>query len=373
MTSFVKIKKGSYRGVAIKNKVFPLIKEFTFSATGDKHSGFVTVDGSAHPGFPSKKIRVTVARHTHVVDTCAEGNVIIAGQSKFQGKEETDEEIIARLDRRFNLMRKMTRGAMDNCIRSLIITGPAGIGKSYGVIEELRQSSLFDVIKHGENVNEDDVDFDDEDDDDNGQRHHKSKKRYDVVKGVTSGVGLYAKLWEYSDKGNVIVFDDCDDVLEEPECLNLLKAALDSGDKRTLHWGRDSSLLRAKGIEDRFDFNGSVIFITNIDMRADARGSAKKRAHIQALMSRAHYLDLTISTEHEKMLRIDSVYATGCLFKDHSVTAEQGKEVIAFMHENKARLNELSLRMAINLADLVAMGPEGDNEWKDDAELLCMS
>ena len=49
-------------------------------------------------------------------------------------------------------------------------------------------------------------------------------------------LGLYAKLYEFSNSGNVVVFDDCDSVLLDDLALNILKAALDSGARRRIYW-----------------------------------------------------------------------------------------------------------------------------------------
>lgn len=374
MTGFVKIKKGSYRGIEIKNTVFPLIKDFQFSARGPKGSGYVTVDGTAIAGFPSQKIRISVLKANNVVEVCEKGKTVATKRAILA--EKTDEELIERMDSRFELMRKMTRGAKDGCIKSFIITGPAGVGKSYGVFQELEDSSLFDQLKAGDRYEDDGTRIDAVNiDPDRDPNIKPIGKRYDIVKGVVSDIGLYAKLWEYRHAGDVLVFDDCDDALELPECLNLLKAALDSGKKRTLQYHKDSNLLKKLHIDNKFDFEGSIIFITNIDMNGEANktsGSAKKKAHLKALMSRSHYLDLTISTEREKMLRIKSVHQTGKLFEKYDFDQSQEQEIIDFMVENKNKLRELSLRMAVNLADLFAMDDLDNPTWKQDAELLCM-
>lgn len=375
MTGFVKIKKGSYRGIAVKNLVFPLIKEFQFSAKGSEGSGFVTVDGSHIAGFPSQKIRITVLKANHVVLTDEKGKKIASVEA--QVAEESDQEIIDRMDKRFDLMRKMTRGAKDGCIRSLIITGAPGVGKSYGVFEELETSSLFDQLNAGDKFEDDGTRIDivnvDPDRDPNVK---PIGKRYDIVKGVVSVLGLYVKLYEFRHAGDVVVFDDCDDALDQPDCLNLLKAALDSGKKRTLMYHKDSRFLKDQHIDNKFDFEGSVIFITNINMHGESQketGSTKKRAHMRALMSRSHYLDLSLRTMREKVLRIKSVFETGELFAKYEFSKEQEQEIIDYLIENKTRVRELSLRMAVNIADLVAMDDEDNPTWKDDAEILCIA
>ena len=79
-----------------------------------------------------------------------------------------------------------------------------------------------------------------------------------------SAIGLYKKLYEHSHKGHVVCFDDCDAILYDDLALNLLKAALDTGKKRTLCWNTESRTLMAEGMPNSFEFNGGVVFITNI-------------------------------------------------------------------------------------------------------------
>jgi len=188
------------------------------------------------------------------------------------------------------------------------------------------------------------------------------KNRFEVVKGAMSALGLYAKLYQYSDANNVLVFDDCDSILLDDLSLNILKAALDSSKKRTISWNTDSRMLRSEGIPDRFDFKGSVIFITNI--KFEHVRSKKLKDHLDALESRCHYLDLTMDTQRDKMLRIKQIVADGML---DSYDFEDGaaQEIVDFVWEQKNRLRELSLRTVLKIADLRKMSA---HNWKRLAE-----
>jgi zona occludens toxin (predicted ATPase) len=181
-----------------------------------------------------------------------------------------------------------------------------------------------------------------------------------------SPIGLYVKLFNYADKDNVIVFDDCDAIFEEPLALNILKAALDSKKKRTIHWNTDSFKLRNEGVPDSFEFKGSAIFITNLDFH-DVK-SKKIRSHLEALESRCHYMDLTITTEREKMLRIAQVIKDGML-DTYKLSDEVKEEIIDFVDINKKRLRELSLRTVLKVADLAVAFP---TRWEAMAENTVM-
>jgi hypothetical protein len=163
------------------------------------------------------------------------------------------------------------------------------------------------------------------------------------------------------------VFDDCDSILLDDVALNLLKGALDSGKKRKISWLSDSNMLRRDGIPDSFEFKGSVIFITNL--KFDQMKSQKLRDHLDALQSRCHYLDLTLDTMRDKVLRIKQIAKDGVLFADYDFDQIAQDEIIDFMGTNQNRLREMSLRMALKIADLRKSFPLN---WKRMTETTCM-
>jgi hypothetical protein len=188
-----------------------------------------------------------------------------------------------------------------------------------------------------------------------------------MIKGTASALGMYKALYKYSDDNSVIVFDDCDSILLDDVCLNLLKGALDSGKKRRISWLADSHSLRNEGIPDQFDFKGGVIFITNL--KFDQMKSQKTRDHLDAIQSRCHYLDLTLDTMRDKILRIKQIARTGVLFEDYDFDQIQQDEIIDFMTENQNKLREVSLRMAIKIAQLRKSFPL---KWSALASTTCM-
>jgi hypothetical protein len=128
-------------------------------------------------------------------------------------------------------------------------------------------------------------------------------------------------------------------------------------------------MLRAEGVPERFEFKGSAIFITNI--KFENVKSAKLKDHLGALESRCHYLDLTLDTTRDKMLRIKQIMMDGML--DHYEFEEGAKqELYEYVDANKDKLRELSLRTVIKIADLKKMcGPNSD-KWKRLAETTVM-
>ena len=256
---------------------------------------------------------------------------------------ETDDEIKARLRERFSILDDMTKAVKKGAVRAMIVSGPPGVGKSFGVEAVLGKHDLMANIAGNEKL-----------------------KKYEVVKGAMSALGLYSKLYQYSDAKNILVFDDCDSVLLDDLSLNILKAALDSGSKRMIHWNTDSHMLRREGVPDSFEFKGGAIFITNI--KFENVRSKKLKDHLEALESRCHYLDLTIDTEREKVLRIKQIVEDGMLDKYEFEPGAQA-ELLDYIDTNKKKLRELSLRMVLKLADLRKGFPD---RWQSVASMTCM-
>ena len=112
---------------------------------------------------------------------------------------------------------------------SMMVTGTAGIGKSYLVTETLGKCGV-DFVS---------------------------------VKGHSSPLGLYTSLYEHNDQ--VIVFDDCDSIFQNPIAINILKAGLDSTGSRTISWNGRGINEDSSGIPNDFVFTGRIIFISNLD------------------------------------------------------------------------------------------------------------
>jgi len=336
--SVIRIKRGTYRNAPVINTTFKLVKGYQVGAKG----AYVTVKNEGH--FPididNIKIKVDNIDSFEYVSGESMNNVV---ELQVSLPQETDEAAMNRIATRFEILDQMAQACIAGDIRAMIVTGPPGVGKSHGVIEQMNKASLFDKISN-------------------------RKPRFEIVKGAVSGIGLFATLYKYSDAKNVLVFDDCD-VFTDPDALNVLKGALDSGKKRRISWNKDSRLLRDEGVPNSFDFNGSIIFITNLNF--EDRRSNKIQAHVDALQSRCHFLDLTIETQRDKMLRIKQVHrdADGGLFADYNFSASLADEILEFMEAHQNRLREISLRMSLKIADLIKVSA---NNWKLLAESTCM-
>ena len=334
----IEIINGTYKirgeDQCMSGQVFPLVDEFKFGSNG----GYVTVDGRAVRGFPDRNIKIrcdSAEDYMHL-----EGAGPAAMQADSKQYTETDDEIKERLRERFQMLTDMTKAVKGGAVRAMIVSGPPGVGKSHGIEEVLDRYQMVETLG--------------------------GEKKYEVVKGAMSAIGLYCKLYKYSARDNVIVFDDCDSVFDDPLSLNILKAALDSKKTRTIHWNTDSFKLRNEGVPGSFKFEGSAIFVTNL--KFDQVKSKKLREHLNALESRCHYIDLTIATEREKMLRIKQIMDDGML-NEYRLASSVEAEIYDFIYMNRKRLREVSLRTVLKVADLAAAFPD---RWEAMAENTVM-
>ena len=319
---YIKVEQGTYRNQDMSGRIFPILKDYQRFA--GKEGGFVTVDCSELDGFEGlDKARINVPAITDLT-------IVTEGAFQMQRDElkkdtpedtpakgeETDEQAIDRIAARFEILDEMAEAVSTSKVRAMIVSGPPGIGKSYGVERALEKRSMFDDIAG-------------------------SQRKFEVVKGAMSPIGLYKKLYEH-------------------------KAALDTGKKRTLHWNTESRTLMAEGMPNSFEFNGGVVFITNV--KFDNVKSKKLQDHLQALQSRCHYLDLTIDSMRDRMLRIRQIVGTGMLEK-YAMGREAEQELVNFIYDNKHKLREISLRMVLKIADLWKMAPD---RYQHLAEQTCM-
>jgi hypothetical protein len=345
--------------VNVGGLTFKLVEDFKVGKDGE---GYVTVDGSTQPGFPERNIRVKCRQGAYsaagaVPNSIPQGVSMLTALKSKKGEtvtdftqvkvsdnavaHETDEEIIERTRLRFDILKDMTSAVKAGDVRAMIVTGPPGVGKSFGVEEVLAKDDLFDMM---------------------GQR----KPKYEIVKGAMSAIGLYSKLYHFSDAKNILVFDDCDSILLDDIALNILKAALDSSKKRTISWNTDSRVLRSEGIPDRFEFKGGAIFITNL--KFENVRSKKLQEHLAALESRCHYIDLRMDTDREKVLRIKQIVKDGML-DSYELPEGAQEEVVNFIDDNRNKMRELSLRTVLKVADL---RKSFSAKWQDMAKVTVM-
>ena len=351
----VSIVKGVYRGKTISG-VYPLVKGYVDGARG----GFITIKNVDHEeGTPMvQRVQVETDAYKLLDATGADlpAHIVVPGstaaEAVSQGTDyeavfletESEEEAMDRIEDTFLMLDEITMAAAAGNVRGLVVSGPPGIGKSFGVEKQLAAANMFRTMDGKDPL-------------------------FEVVSGGVSSIGLYQKLYYNRGAKQVVVFDDCDGVLFDEEMLTLLKAALNSGDKRRINWNKESRVLATEDIPDSFDFEGSILFLSNVDFdRSIAKGS-RIAAHLEAIMSRCHYLDLEIGSLRDRLLRIKQVVRDGML-TPFEFTAQQEADIVSFTFDNAEYLREVSLRMVKKIADFVKTDPVG---WYRLAEATCLT
>lgn len=343
MLAQVKIKNGTYRNNPVTG-IFEIVKEWKKGAKG----GFITVinDGSLPIAKKGADVRVQVEKkNIEIIGELAGTYHAPNAEAKVDSQilVESDEQTIERITETFKYIETLTSAAQKNQITGLIISGPAGVGKSYGVEQTLNRINFQALVQN------------------------LGKEKFEIVTGGTSGIGLYQKLWEWRKPGNVLVFDDCDTALFEEIQLNMLKAAMDTKKKRKICWMKESTALDKSDIPNSFQFEGSIIFLTNL--KFDQCKVRKLAPHLEAIMSRVHYLDLCLDTRREQLLRVKQVVGAGML-KDRKLGKQLESDVVNYVYDNVDHLTELSLRTVLKVADLAAIC---DKTWEKAAHFTCLS
>jgi hypothetical protein len=268
-------------------------------------------------GVPLKGFRAT--RNSKMMDAA-----VARFQPQVVVSNETDQEIDLKLRDRFSVLADLADAAIGGGIRAMIVSGPAGLGKSFTVEQALASSDA----------------------------------PYCIVKGFVRATGLYKKLWQYRHPGNVLVFDDADSIFFDDVSLNLLKAACDSTDTRRVSYLAETQMEDEDGgtIPRSFAFDGTVIFITNFDMDEAIERGHRLEEHFKALVSRAHYIDMAMKTRRDYVIRIKQVVGDGML-KVQGYSAIEEADIMSFIDRHEADLRELSLRMVIKVASLRRSNP----------------
>jgi hypothetical protein len=250
----------------------------------------------------------------------------------------SDEEIINDLSERFSVLSRLTHGAVNGNIRSLVVSGAPGVGKSYTVENILKNSGVS----------------------------------HEVISGGISAVHLYKLGYRMRKPGSVIVLDDSDSVFTDEEAINILKAMCDTSVKRKISWLKDSPSLRQEdeNIPTDYDFEGSIIFISNLNFAEFVEENRNKFSqHFEALISRAFYLDLRLHKRDEVAVWINFIARSAKLFLREGITEQQGSQALEFISKYRYKIRVLSIRTFVHLCQLIRSEP---HTWESTARVtLC--
>ena len=237
-------------------------------------------------------------------ETVVLSNSIKKGEEVLEKTEYADPDIV------FDEIDSYVTMAGKELLPALLITGQGGIGKSYNVEKILDQF---------------------------GKRH----ETWERIKGKASAAAMYNTLWYNRNK--IVVFDDCDSVLKDPDAINVLKGALDNNNFREISWATKGEGLvytldlddneeiakrceewsqdhhGKEGIPNHFIFEGEVIFISNMK-----KSEIYKRD--PALLTRCTCIDVVLSAQGV-MKRIETVLPYIKVYKAMGAKGSEGKDI----------------------------------------------
>ena len=220
------------------------------------------------------------------------------------------------INQKFDILSNLTSMVVNDVTPSLLVTGDPGMGKTQSVNTTIKLNDLED-------------------------------KDYVFIKGYSTARGLYNTLFD--NNGKLIVFDDCDSVLEDKIAVSILKSALDSYEKRTISWS--AKMNKNDEYPQQFDFTGRIIFISN-----------KTKSKIDtAILSRSLTVDLTM-TPDEKIERMN--FVLNDILPDYKMDIK--KDALEYLTENKETGN-LNMRTLIMVSKMRFAFPDN---WKEMANYM---
>lgn len=253
-------------------------------------------------------------------------------------KTESLESIMKRLHTTFRVLDRVAYGVMTGVERCLMVVGAAGVGKTHAIEEALRREAGSGRIN------------------------------FQSVSGTMSAISLYQLLYDNRNEGNVLLLDDCD-IFDDTEALNIMKAALDTKLCRMISWRKESSVLRANDVPNEFEYKGTMIFISNINMQREIDSGSKRAPHYNALVNRATFIDIGIHTKWEIFARINQVVTSDSFMQMNGLDHEDIQEMLEWVEDNLMAVRSLSIRTVIHLAKLVRTDPDN---WIEMAEVTLL-
>jgi hypothetical protein len=223
------------------------------------------------------------------------------------------------INQRFGFLNDLTNMVVSGVTPSLLVVGEGGLGKTHSVTKTIKENELEDM-------------------------------EYVFFKGYSTARGLYNTL--YDNNGKLIVFDDCDSVLDDKVAVNILKSALDSYDKRTISWM--SKVGKNDEYPQHFDFTGRIIFISN----------KSKEKIDEAILTRSLTVDLTM-TPDDKVTRMESILES--ILPEYDMEVKQ--DALGFLKSVKEEVS-LNMRMLIMVTKMRLMYPD---TWRNLATYMVKS
>jgi len=275
----------------------------------------------------------------------------------------------------------------NGAIKSMIVYGTGGLGKTYTLVQKLKELGF----------NKTDSGVSDTEENEEGEKTKKSvDKDYVHFKGAKiTARGLYERLFQ--NNGKLLIFDDSDSVLKDPRAQNVLKGALDTSGDGSVAWmssqaggGKEKKTPKQKksesdedykarmveggfvdengdvidnSVPSEFKFNGRVIFVSNLEKDYMDKS-------LQPLMSRALTTNMTMNAD-QTIDRMDNLVNEKNWEGAYSTASKEDKNhVINYLKEVKDKIStdDLNMRTLDKLVRIKVSADKENKEYKDDPD-----
>ena len=224
-----------------------------------------------------------------------------------------------------------------NSHKSSILVGPPGLGKSYIVLKSLIEAGRV------------------------------SGSDYYTINGHITPVKLFATLYLFRAKGQILVLDDCDNIFTNEIGINILKAATDTTQNTVSYVSNHQIKVNGVVVQD-FKFEGSVIICTNIDL---STGRGRQAEHMKAVDSRSTKITFGIESIEQKFAQLMNVVLTTNYLKEKKLYLNEQKIylMIDYIRVNLHRIKSLDLR----LPEKIGSEMMNRKDWKEVCDLFIAS
>lgn len=223
-----------------------------------------------------------------------------------------------------------------SAINGLIVSGDAGVGKTHNV-----KQALIDA---------------------------KAQSNVEMLKGgKITAASLYVKLYKNRQAHRIVVLDDCDIIhhQDRTQIIPMLLGAVELGQKkREVTWevARKNPLMEAENAPTKFDFEGSIIWITN-DTIEDI--SAKAKQWKSAFLSRFNASKCYFTDEQKFMYTMhlidhEDMLGKNCQAHKNGYPENIINETKDYLSEHYRDLIEVTPRQAIKIADILHYNKDKD-------------
>lgn len=269
------------------------------------------------------QVTATICREGQAIAIAHEENAKHIAEERERGIQEilaSDNSAI--LKKAFEPLRKLTKMVFEGYSSGLIVRGNGAVGKTHNVLAEAT-----------ENGNREGVD-------------------YAFLNTYSTPLEFYKALYENKDR-KAIILDDVAGLFNNERTIALLKSALwGIGGRRIVQY--NSSTDRLGSIPDQFLITAGIIILTN---------RLPTGAHIDAIVSRCHFLELSFSRDQVIQLLYD--FAKHIEYK--GMNAEEKLKVVSWIKENTNEAYDVNFRTLLKMFDLYRFDKNG---WSDLAKNL---